>query len=478
MFVSIYFPVFLILSLILYFVVPGKFRPAFLLLLSCLFCAQFGIRTLMILSAVSIFTYFAALVIEKANSRNKKEKSRLYAAAAITACVLLLICYKYLSYLLRLTGWADTLPETVLNKLIIPVGLSFYLFQAIGYLADVYHEKCRAERNFIYLFLYLSYFPKFVSGPIEREQSFFKQLQELEHLKVWDRGRLSTAFTYILYGYFMKLVIADRLSVIVSRIFEAPESFDSLLLLFGCLFYTIQIYCDFAGYSFIAMGCSGLFGITLMQNFITPYFAENITDFWRRWHVSLSSWLRDYIYIPLGGNRKGLLRKCVNTMTVFLICGMWHGAGFNFIAWGILHGFYSVVDTLFKKWKIKLPFSRLITFLAAAFAWIFFRATGLKSALKYITLMFTGGFQFQKMPAMLELLELNGIEIAVIAVSIILVFFMDFCGYRKNMLFPELVQEKKNATRYVIFYLLIILLFVFGIYGPGYHAEQFIYMQF
>ena len=194
--------------------------------------------------------------------------------------------------------------------------------------------------------------------------------------------------------------------------------------------------------------------------------------------MSLSSWLRDYIYIPLGGNRKGLFRKCLNTMIVFLLCGMWHGAGFSFIAWGFLHGFYSVMDTLLKKRNIKLPFSRLITFLAVSFAWIFFRATGLKSALKYIAAMFTTGIRFKEMPAMLELLQLDGIEIAVIAVSIILVFLMDLCGYRKNLLFPELVQEKKNSVRYVIFYFLIILLFIFGIYGPGYHTEQFIYMQF
>lgn len=478
MFVSIFFPVFLIISLILYFAVPGKFRPSLLFLFSCIFCAQLGIRTLIILVIISIFAYFAALTIEKAKLRSQTGRSRLFAASAIAACVLLLVCYKYLLFFLRLSGWADAISESFLNSLMIPIGLSFYLFQVIGYLTDVYHGKCCAERNFIYFFLYLSYFPKFISGPIEREQSFFKQLQELEHLKVWDRGRLSTAFTYMLYGYFMKLVIADRLAVIVSKIFEAPESFNSLLLLAGALFYTIQIYCDFAGYSFIATGCSKLFGISLMQNFVTPYFAENITDFWRRWHVSLSSWLRDYIYIPLGGSRKGLFRKCLNTMIVFLLCGMWHGAGFSFIAWGFLHGFYSIIDTLLKKRNIKLPFSRLITFLAVSFAWIFFRATGLKSALKYIAAMFRAGIRFQEMPAMLELLQLDGIEIAVIAVSIILVFLMDFSGYRKNLLFPEFVQEKENSVRYMIFYFLIILLFIFGIYGPGYHTEQFIYMQF
>ena len=478
MFVSLYFPVFLILSFILYFLVPGKHRTALLLLLSYIFCAQFGIRTLIISAAVSIFTYYAALAIERANLYQKKTKSKIYAAASVIICILLLSCYKYLPYFLHLTGKADTLSDGILNQLIIPVGLSFYLFQAIGYLTDVYHGKCHAQANFISLSLYLTYFPKFVSGPIEREQSFFRQLQNLENLRVWDRGRLSTAFTYMLYGYFMKLVIADRLAIIVSKIFEAPESFDSLFLLAGALLYTIQIYCDFAGYSFIAMGCSGLFGISLMKNFVTPYFAENITDFWRRWHVSLSSWLRDYIYIPLGGNKKGLFRKCINTMTVFLLCGMWHGAGFSFIAWGLLHGLYSVIDTLLKKRELKLPFSRFITFMAVAFAWIFFRATGLKSALIYIETMLTAGIHFNKLSDSLSLLSLDGIEIAVIIVSAALVFLMDFCGYRRDMLFPELVQEKKNSVRYLIFYLLIILLFIFGVYGPGYHTEQFIYMQF
>ena len=462
MFTSPYYILFLAASAILYFLMPGKYRAVLLLMLSYLFCAALNINSLWVLILISLFTYFAARWISKTDPVQNMVKRKILAVLSVLVCIFILAVYKFITHF----------------QVLIPIGLSFYLFQAIGYLVDVYKGNYSARISFVNYGLYLAFFPKFISGPIEREHTFMDQLQNLDKVRFWNRGRLSTAAAYMLSGYFMKMVIADRLAIIVTRLFDAPVSYDSFWLVLGALFYTIQIYCDFAGYSFIAIGSSRLFGIDLSINFFAPYYSGNITEFWRRWHISLSTWLKDYLYIPLGGNRKGLFRKCLYTMIVFVICGIWHGVGFSFLVWGLLHGIYSVLDTLFRSNKIKLPFGRVITFLEVSFAWIFFKATGLRSALSYIWNMFTSGFQFAEYSNILDNLDIDRIEIAIIIISILLMAVSDMISYRKNEPFPELIQHLPASGRYLVFYMLIILLFIFGIYGPGYHSEQFIYMQF
>lgn len=272
----------------------------------------------------------------------------------------------------------------------------------------------------------------------------------------------------------MKMVVADRLALLVNSLFGSMQEFDSFFLFLGMLFYTMQIYCDFAGYSNIAIGCAAIFGIRLTQNFASPYQAASISEFWRRWHISLSSFLKDYIYIPLGGSRYGTFRKCLNTMIVFLLCGMWHGSGLNFVVWGLLHGIYSVIGTFLPSGRKY----RVLTFFEAAFAWIFFRAESLSQALSYIRRMLTAGLQPGSFSRSLKLLELDPAEIIVVTISILLILLIDELCYRKKLSLPLLIQEKSNAARYLIFYLLLIGIFVFGVYGPGYQAEQFIYMQF
>ena len=282
----------------------------------------------------------------------------------------------------------------------------------------------------------------------------------------------------MLWGYFMKMVVADRLAATVNQIFGDPNEFDSLWLVLGALFYTMQIYCDFAGYSYIAIGCGKVFGINLTHNFESPYCAGTISGFWRRWHISLSTWLRDYLYIPLGGNRKGTFRKCVNTMLVFLVCGMWHGAGLNFVVWGLLHGLYSVTEVLWRKTGRKMRGGRILTFCAVAFAWIFFRAENLKAASDYVSGMFTTGIKPDMWYPAMQALGLNTVEAVVIVFGIAVVWAIDRLCNKRQMHLPVLIQYKENAARYFVFYLLIIAIFIFGVYGPGYHAEQFIYMQF
>lgn len=478
LFTSMGFPLFLGVVAALFFLLPGKKRTALLLFASYAFCGWIDLRALWALIMISAATWLLGRKIERLCLTNRRHRGKIYGAVGIGIYVLILCIYKYAPYYGANLSSKMGLPEDVLHSLVMPVGLSFYLFQAIGYLADVYGGKMKAEKSFLDFSCYLAFFPKLVSGPIENARDFLPQVKALDQVTLKDRGRLSTALAYILWGYFMKMVVADRLAVTVNQIFENPAYLDSFWLILGMLFYTIQIYCDFAGYSYIAIGCAGIFGIRLVENFKAPYFASSITDFWRRWHISLSTWLRDYIYIPLGGNRKRFVRKCANTMVVFLVCGMWHGAGLNFVAWGLLHGIYSVAEALGKRkgWKVKG--GRILTFLAVAFAWIFFRASSLKTALYYVFRMFTAGIHPEQWGQIANDLQLNVLEVMLMVLGIGTVWLVDgFCS-RKKLHFPVLIQQKQNAMRYLVFYLLLTAIFIFGMYGPGYHAEQFIYMQF
>lgn len=478
MFVSLFFPVYLGITAVLFFVLPGKWRPALLLVSSYLFCGWLDMGALVALVLICLCTWKTGLAIERQKKKGNQSRGRAYVILSTGFGIALLGTYKYIPYLCARLGFSGQLSQGLMEKLVMPVGLSFYLFQAIGYLVDIDKGKTIAESNFLYLGCYLAYFPKLISGPIEREEEFLPQIRAVRNVKFYDRGRLSTAFAYMLWGYFMKMVVADRLAVTVNQIFDAPEVFDSFWLITGAIFYSIQIYCDFAGYSYIAIGCSALFGIKLTQNFKAPYCATSITDFWRRWHVSLSTWLRDYVYIPLGGNRKGMVRKCINTMIVFLVCGMWHGSGVNFIVWGLLHGIYSVLEVLGRKAGIKMKGGRIVTFLAVAFAWIFFRASSFGAAVHYIGRMITAGFRPQAWERIIELLHLNPVEIGVTLVAILVIWVVDELCHKKKLHLPTMIQNQQNAARYLVFYVLLVAIFIFGMYGPGYHAEQFIYMQF
>ena len=371
--------------------------------------------------------------------------------------------------------------ETVLKYLIMPVGFSFYIFQAISYVIDVKRGTTTAAKNPINIILYLSFFPKFVSGPIERYGDFKLSIVSIRRTRFKDPERWKRALYYALFGCFMKLVIADRLTAYVDVLFETYQNYGSLMLLMGSLLYTIQIYCDFAGYSYVAMGIASMFGVTITENFRQPYMSSNITEFWRRWHISLSRWFMDYIYIPLGGNRKGLARKIINTMIVFFVCGMWHGAGLNFIAWGLLHGLFSAFDVIAreKKWTVLRSgvVGHIIAFVEASFAWIFFRASSFSSAVRYILAMLTGGLQLGNFSGQMEKLELVSPETNIIVISIIAMIILDVIAYKKSSNIPELISDLPQGRRYLCFYVLFMIALIFGIYGPD-MAVRPIYMGF
>lgn len=481
MFVSYYFLLFLSLLWISYVLSPKSWRRGILLAFSYGFCAFLSLEALLVLAASTGLVFTAAQSIEK--HREDKGKSKKVAVITIGVFAFILVVWKNIPYLIKMLDLHQIPQDSFARSIVLPIGFSFYAFQAIGYLYDVYQGKEKAEKDFIAFALYMGFFAKLVSGPIERKGKFSEQIGKLEQVQVLNTGRLSLAFTYLLWGYFLKLVLADRLALIVNEVYKVPSAYDSIWLLGAAVFYSFQIYADFAGYTSIAIGCGLLFGLELTQNFKSPYQAENITDFWRRWHISLSSWLRDYLYIPLGGNRKGKLRKYLNTMVVFLVCGIWHGNGLSFLVWGLLHGIYSIIDSIRPKGvelknRVTAMLAKLCTFLAVTFAWIFFRAESLKLALSYIRMMFANGFHPTRPIKGFEQSGLVMLQIYISFFLIALVQWGDGICDKKGASLPELVQKQNRLVRYLFFYLVLICIFVIGIYGGAFKTETFIYMQF
>lgn len=435
LFVSFFFIAFFVITLCFFYLLPGKWRVAFLCLMSCFLCAFLDIRSLFILVAGILYCYLGGIFLDQYHSHMTNEKKQLNRKwllfLLVGFCVLWITAYKFGTYFC--TRFGIHVPGSVLTRLVMPIGFSFYLFQIISYFVDIYRGNAKAERNFWNLALWLSYFPKLISGPIEREHDFLPQLQNVRNVKFWHTGRISVSLSYVLWGYFLKIVIADRLMPMVDRIFDNPGGFDSFFLVLGAVLYTFQIYCDFAGYSYIAVGLSELFGIHLTMNFKEPYTAQSMTDFWRRWHISLSSWLRDYLYIPLGGNRKGKRVSFLRATGVFLL---------------------------------------------AAFAWIFFRGGSAAAALRYLSGIIPVHLRLSDWNEMFLTVCGKNIEFWLAILGIAIVSMGDWVSSRKGVRFPVLLQWKSSGVRYAFFVVMILILFVFGIYGPGYDTGQFIYMQF
>ena len=384
---SIPFALFLLCVVILYNVVSQRWRASILLLASYVFYAINSGIYAVFLVMVTILTYSSGLLISKRFNHKK-----ILLAIGIVFTISFLVFFKYTNF--AITIWNDM--SSIWNgntynllRIIVPVGISFYTFVAVGYLIDVYFNKAEPERNIIRFALFLSYFPAILSGPIERSTSLLPQLRQLDNTR-YENAR--DGFFLLLWGLFYKLVIADRLALCANTVFADVHSFRGLSLLIASVFYTFQIYFDFAGYTYMALGVSSFFNIRLTNNFNKPYMAVSLTDFWRRWHISLTSWFRDYLYIPLGGNRVKLIWWAINVMIVFFVSGLWHGAFYTFIIWGALHGLIQVAEKFIipdkqKRTGIKRGHNRfvctarvLITFFIVSAAWVFFRANSVSDA--------------------------------------------------------------------------------------------------
>lgn len=387
LFNSVQFLIFFPIVTILFYILPHRFRWIHLLFASCVFYMFFIPQYIFILFTTILIDYIAAIYIQKSTDKKKKN----YLIISILSTCLVLFIFKYFDFfnhnmLLISHRLGFYYPEKV-AKFILPIGLSFHTFQSLSYVIEVYKGKQKPERNFGIYALYVMFYPQLVTGPIERPQNLLVQLRQE---KKFNYSNLSQGLRLILFGLFTKMVIADNLAVYVDQIYANPAHFSTLSILKGLFFYSFQIYCDFFGYSTIAIGCAKSMGYNLIDNFKNPYLSSGIREFWQRWHISLSTWFRDYVYFSLGGNRVKVFRWMFNIMVVFMVSGLWHGANWTFVLWGAAHGILQIIEDFLNRWfKIKEPEKKISnfifktigtikTFIIVSFIWILFRASNLE----------------------------------------------------------------------------------------------------
>lgn len=454
-FTSVGFLAFFAAVLIIYYFVPKKYAWIPLFVSSLLFYISWGVTFLPLLLGTIVLSYFAALKIgAETNAKLKK----LYLTLSIIIIAGCLVFFKYYNFLALSVGGVLSkigLPaDDITLRLLMPAGISFYTFTTLSYLIDVYRGTIKPEVHFGYYALYVSYFPHIMSGPIARAGKLIPQFKAERR---FDRDGFLDGLGIALVGFFKKMVVADVIAVYVNAVYGDAEASNGLSAILATILYAVQIYCDFSGYTDIAIGCARMMGIELLQNFNLPYSAVSIKDFWARWHISLSTWFRDYIYIPLGGNRRGKLRKHINVMIVFLVSGLWHGADWTFVIWGALHGVYQIIgditkgarDALYAKLgadvngKPVRAIRRTVTSLLVSFAWMFFRADSFADIGILIRRMFTSwgvGADYLKQTFTLMDLDLTGA--LTIALAIFILYFLDHTPARE--LFIPVRNDKRS----------------------------------
>ena len=493
LFNSISFLIFFPIVTAVYFLLPKKVKYIWLLVASYYFYMSWNPKYIVLIVFSTVVTYLTGLFTEKAKAVTAK---RWVLAGGIVLNLGVLFVFKYLDFFFsNLNRALSVLHITSVEKpfdFLLPVGISFYTFQAIGYCIDIYRGDIKAEKNPIKYALFVSFFPQLVAGPIERSKNLLSQLDEMGKKRLWSMDGIVSGFGMMLWGLFMKMVIADRISIFVDSIYDnlfMTGTVETAAAAFG---FSIQIYADFAGYSAIAIGAARVMGINLMENFNTPYFATGIADFWRRWHISLSSWFRDYVYIPLGGNRKGKARKYLNIMITFLVSGLWHGAAWSYVIWGGLHGVMQIIEDLIKPLRAKIEkFLKIntstfgywfgnvfITSLLTTFAWIFFRARSLKVALEFIRRLFTKWNPWALFDDSLCGYGLDPKETIILYAALLALLAVSVVRKKKGVDIGDCLLKQNLIFRWVIFIALIVAIVVFGEYGIDFDSNKFIYFDF
>ena len=486
LFNSIEFLVFFPIVAGLFFIIPKKFRCLWLLIASYYFYMSWNPKYAVLIAFSTFVTYISGILMERANTKHGKQA---VVAASFIINLAILGVFKYANFALQTLSDIGAIlglqPIERRLDLLLPVGISFYTFQALSYTIDVYRGTVKAEKNILKYMLFVSFFPQLVAGPIERSGNLLSQIQRVKEINVWEFERVRNGFLLMFWGLFQKLVIADRASVLVNQVYQNYGDYGFLELAIASVLFAFQIYCDFGGYSNIARGAARVMGFSLMQNFRQPYLAVNIKEFWRRWHISLTSWFTDYLYIPLGGSRKGTVRKYLNILIVFMVSGLWHGASWNFVAWGFLHAVYQISGDLAGKWKKRIGvqdsnngcFSRklekgIVTFVLADAAWVFFASDSLHHACDIFRQMVTS-FQTTSIYE----IGLDRGNWFILCFGILLLFVVDVI-HEKDVSVFQFVQRQTVLFRWTLYLGLIWSIILFGIYGAGYDSSQFIYFQF
>ena len=481
LFNSLNFALFLPIVFVLYWFVCNKsirFQNILLVIASYFFYACWDWRFLFLLVFSTVLDYITG--IKMADASNQKNKT-FWFWLSITVNLGFLGFFKYYNFFI------DSFAEVLSNigfhvnpwtlQVILPVGISFYTFHGLSYVIDIYKDRIKPERNFIDYSVFVSFFPLLVAGPIERATHLLPQIQKK---RTFDFTKAADGLRQILWGLFKKIVIADKCAQYANDIFNNSDDYSGSTLFLGAVYFAFQIYGDFSGYSDIAIGTARLFGIDLLRNFAYPYFSRDIAEFWRRWHISLSSWFRDYLYIPLGGSQGGTWMKIRNTIIIFVVSGFWHGANWTFIIWGLLNALYILPSIFFKTNRNHLDivaqhtylpswkelFQIILTFNLTVFAWIFFRATSLTHAMQYISAMFSWSLFSMptKMPANYNTFIMIGFF-----------FCMEWLGRKDQFAIATFGLQWKRPLRWLFYYMLIIII----LYCVNTKEQQeFIYFQF
>lgn len=478
---SIFFILFLPLVVWIHFILPKRYQYLWLFAASVFFYLSNDVRFIVGLGFCIITTYAAGLLFGKIKGSGRK----WILFSCIVANVISLFLFRYL----------------LLNSPFVPLGISFYSLQAMGYVIDVFRGETAAEKNMIRYAVYVAFFPTIISGPIQRSTDLLPQIRVG---RSFDYRKAHSGLYFLLWGYLLKVVMADQLGPMVEFAYKNHETMPGATLLWATALYAVQLYCDFAGYSALAIGTAKMLGFDMNANFMRPYFASSVRDFWNRWHISLSSWLKDYVYIPLGGSRKGKWRTQLNLLVTFLVSGLWHGGGGSFIVWGALHGVYRILENLLsgllpkrlmenrqgknasdnskKHMELFFPASRifraLITFVLVDFAWLFFRADSVGQAFAILYRIFFC-FHFKEMTYYGSYL-LGGTKQSLLfmLLGIIVVFAVDFIHERKISIENVMAEKLPVVARWTVYVALTLLLIFVAVRNYGQAASTFIYERF
>ena len=484
---------FLPIVILVTYMLPPKGRKLWLLAVSYFFymCWQPAYALLILFS--TFVTYAAALALERGREDIQSvSRKKLIVGVAVVANLSVLAVFKYFNFFsglledfLAALGLAFAAP--VLD-ILLPVGISFYIFQAVGYIIDVYRGRIKAEHDFVVYALFVSFFPQLVAGPIERSGNLLPQLRKGSGFGL---ERFQQGLPLIFWGLFKKIVIADRLAVLANTAYSDVNSYIGWQLIVATMAFTMQIYCDFSAYSDIARGSAKLLNIDLMVNFRQPYFSCSLREFWQRWHISLSTWFKDYLYIPLGGSRHGTWRTCLNLLVIFTVSGLWHGAALTYVFWGGLHGLWLVGGRVTASWRNKLrcwlhidddkpvwPLVQMaLTFGFVFITWVFFRSATIADSFTVLANMFDANMLSASFN-LHSLVEL-GLSVKQLFVGFLAVILL-FAGDLLMARYPYVLAaaEKLPALRYGFCLMMLLITVIFGYYGAGYDAQNFIYFQF
>ena len=483
LFNSINFAIFLPIVFVFYWFVAKrdmKLQNALLLVSSYLFYACWDWRFMFLLLFSTLLDYVTGLKMQDSETQNQK---KIWFWLSIIINLGFLGVFKYYNFFaesfaesVSRFGWQVS---PVMLKIILPVGISFYTFHGLSYVIDIYKSRIKAERNFVDYAVFVSFFPLLVAGPIERATHLLPQIKKP---RTFDYAKAADGMRQILWGLFKKIVIADNCAQYANQIFDNYEDMSGSTLVLGAVFFAFQIYGDFSGYSDIALGTARLFGIELLRNFAFPYFSRDIAEFWRRWHISLSSWFKDYLYIPLGGSAGGNWMRIRNTFIIFIVSGFWHGANWTFIAWGFLNALFILPSVIMKTNRnnleivargrlfptIKELFQMIITFGLTVFAWIFFRSENMEQALRYISGIFS--------PSVLSVPKFEIMENVLSVIVLICIFmFVEWLGREDQYAVEGIRKINSKPFRWAIYLVILLTIYFYGNFGE---TVEFIYFQF